>query len=61
MEVRTGTPHQLVFTIEATCRFRGRCLVAEGTGNNLREARQNAAHNLLTKVIEMYRNSWSTL
>jgi ribonuclease-3 len=59
---RTGEPHKPLFIVEATCKFRGRCIVAEGTGRSLnREARQNAAQNLLKKVIELYQNSWSTV
>lgn len=58
---RTGEPHRLLFTIEATCRFRGRCLVAEGIGSSLKEARKSSAQNLLVKVIELYKESWGTL
>lgn len=55
---RTGYPHRFLFTIEATCKFRGRRLVAEGTGNSIKEARKSAAQNLLVKVIELYKDTW---
>lgn len=58
---RTGTSHQPVFTLEANCRFQGRCLVAEGKGSSIKEARKNAAHSLLVKVVELYKTSWSNL
>ena len=58
---RTGEPHEPLFTIEATCRFRGRHLVAEGTGKAIKIAKKSAAQNLLIKVIELYKEAWGKL
>jgi ribonuclease-3 len=55
---RTGVSHRPEFTLEATCKFRGRSLVAEGKGTSIKEARKHAAHALLHKVIELYKNGW---
>ncbi len=52
---RVGEPHNPLFTLEATCKFRSRCLVAEGIGKSKQEAKMNAAQNLLVKVIELYK------
>ena len=58
---RAGEPHEPLFTIEATCRFRGRQLVAEGTGRTIKIAKKSAAQNLLVKVIALYKEAWSKL
>lgn len=50
---RVGEPHKPLFTLEATCKFRSKTLVADGTGKSLQEAKKNAAQNLLIKVIEL--------
>lgn len=51
---RVGEPHEPLFTLEATCEFRTRSLVAYGTGKSIKEARKIVAQNLLVKVIELY-------
>ncbi len=51
---RVGEPHEPLFTLEATCKFRTRCLVADGTGKSIKEAKKIAAQKLLVKVIELY-------
>lgn len=53
---RVGEPHEPLFTLEATCRFRSKSLVADGTGKSKQEAKKIAAQNLLIKVIELYNN-----
>lgn len=57
---RVGEPHNLLFTLEATCKFRSRCLVAEGIGKSKQEAKKIAAYNLLVKVIDLYKYLWDT-
>lgn len=52
---RLGEPHNPLFTLEATCKFKSRRLVADGTGKSKQEAKKIAAHNLLVKVINLYK------
>lgn len=58
---RVGEPHEPLFTLEATCEFRTRRLVADGTGKSLKEAKKIAAQKLLVKVIELYNYFQDTL
>lgn len=51
---RVGEPHKPLFTLEATCKFRTRHLVADGTGKSIKEAKKIAAQKLLVRVIELY-------
>lgn len=51
---RVGEPHEPLFTLEATCEFRTKHLVADGTGKSIKEAKKIAAQELLVKVIDLY-------
>ncbi|AFY43062.1 ribonuclease III family protein [Nostoc sp. PCC 7107] len=48
---RAGRDHAPIFTIRATCTFRGRYLTADGDGNSKREAKKKAAEKLLLLVL----------
>jgi ribonuclease-3 len=49
---RSGNDHAPIFTIRATCKFRGQSLIADGTGNSKKEAKKNAAAKLLLLVLK---------
>lgn len=51
---RVGEPHEPLFTLEATCKFRTKRLVADGTGKSIKEAKKIAAQKLLVEVIDLY-------
>lgn len=50
---KQGSDHLPVFTIRATCKFRGQNLVADGSGREKKEAKRNAAHKLLALVLSL--------
>ena len=51
---QVGEPHQPLFTLKATCNFRSKTLVADGTGKSKQEAKKISAQKLLVNVIELY-------
>ncbi|MEH2107863.1 ribonuclease III family protein [Nostoc sp.] len=49
---RTGADHTPIFTIRATCQFKGKYLTADGSGRPKQKAKNNAALKLLLLVLK---------